>query len=71
MATETNRVKDIFLAAVEHVDEASRAAYLDKACEGDADVRGRVEALLLAHDQSGSLLPDPAPMEHPARRSSN
>jgi serine/threonine protein kinase/WD40 repeat protein len=52
--------KEIFLAAAE-LAPAERAAYLDTACPGDADLRRRVEALLRAHDEPGSFpaeLPD-------------
>jgi serine/threonine protein kinase len=35
---------------------AERAAYLDKACAGDAALRQRVEALLQAHEQVGGFL---------------
>jgi serine/threonine protein kinase/WD40 repeat protein len=37
-----------------------RAAYLEAACGGDADLRARVETLLAAHDQAGSFLEMPA-----------
>src|SRR5262249_2310895 len=37
-----------------------RAAYLDQACAGDAQLRRRVEALLQAHDNPDSWLPPPA-----------
>jgi WD40 repeat protein/serine/threonine protein kinase len=50
--------KSIFLAAVEKF-AAERAAFLESACEGDAELRRRVEALLAAHEQPGSLLDKP------------
>lgn len=37
-----------------------RAAFLEQACGGDADLRRRVEALLQAHDEPGSFLREPA-----------
>jgi len=43
-------VEDIFLAAVEKTGPEDRAAYLDEACKGDADLRRR---------SSGSWLPIP------------
>ena len=46
----------IFHAALERPDPAGRAAYLDEACAGDADLRRRIEALLRAHDEPGGLL---------------
>src|SRR5271155_3023733 len=43
-----------------------RAAFLDAACAGQAQLRAAVEALLAAHEASGSFLDrpplDPAPM---------
>src|SRR6516165_9846314 len=60
MAIAPKRVKEIFLEAAEVPDESARAAYLDKACGGDAGVRERVEALLRSHDPEGSFLGTPA-----------
>src|SRR5262249_19731200 len=37
-----------------------RAAFLDRACAGDAALRQRVEVLLRAHDDPGSFLTPPA-----------
>jgi eukaryotic-like serine/threonine-protein kinase len=69
MTIDPKRVKEIFLEAAELSDEAGRAAYLSKACGGDAGLRARVEALLRSHDPQGSFLgtpaavvPDPAPV---------
>jgi len=44
-------VEDIFLAAVEKATPEERAAYLDKACRGDAELRRRVERLLAARKE--------------------
>src|SRR5260370_35490477 len=44
------RAKSLFLAASDLADPAERAAYLDRECGGDADLRARVEALLRAND---------------------
>jgi serine/threonine protein kinase/tetratricopeptide (TPR) repeat protein len=46
----------IFTGALERDSEPERAAYLDEACGGDADLRGRVDALLRAHEQAGGFL---------------
>ena len=46
----------IFAEALERTDPAERAAYLDGACEDDAALRRRVEALLAAHDGAGRFL---------------
>src|SRR6516225_8614996 len=37
-----------------------RAAFLDAACRGDADLHRRLDVLLQAHDQPGNLLDRPA-----------
>src|ERR1700693_5181297 len=60
MLPDPNRVKETFLEATEQPDEAARVAYLDRACEGDAGLRDRVEALLRSHDPAGSFLGSPA-----------
>ena len=60
MPVETNAIKAIFLAALDKVTPAEQAAYLDAACEGDAVLRQRVEALLQAHDRPDRLLDQPA-----------
>ena len=36
-----------------------RAAFLDKACGKDEDLRRKVEALLSAHDRLGNFLEEP------------
>src|SRR6476619_5205121 len=43
-----------------------RAPYLEKVCQGDAELRRRVEALLEAYEQSGDFLGRPA-AERPPR----
>ena len=45
---------DLFAAAIE-LPVAERAAYLDRACSGDPDLRQRVESLLKEHDDLGDL----------------
>ena len=53
----------VFSEALERTDPAERAAYLDGACEGNAELRRRVEALLAAHDGAGRFLePDSSVM---------
>ena len=49
----------IFKAAVKLPPER-RAAYLDRACGPDDELRLDVESLLRAHDAAGSFLHDPA-----------
>src|SRR5690242_6947825 len=48
------RAKDLFLTAAE-LPIGDRAAYMDRECAGDAELRARVEALLAAHDLPGSF----------------
>src|SRR5262245_45999083 len=50
MAVDPARAKSLFLTASDLADPAERAAYLDRECGGDADLRARVEALLQAND---------------------
>ena len=50
-----NNVKAIFIAALDHEPGADRAAYLHSACGDDADLRRRVEALLLAHERADEV----------------
>ena len=59
MPVDPGRVQAIFLAALEHDEPAERAGILDRECAVDAELRRRVEALLLAHDQPDSLLDRP------------
>jgi serine/threonine protein kinase len=46
----------LFAEALEQADAAARTEYLDRACGGDAALRGRVEALLSAHAGAGRFL---------------
>src|SRR6516165_10162105 len=59
MKPDPDRIEAIFTAALARVAE-ERAAYLDQACGGDAELRRRVEALLQAHHAAGSFLDHPA-----------
>jgi WD40 repeat protein/serine/threonine protein kinase len=52
--------RDIFIEALQKPALAEREEYLDRACGGDADLRGRVELLLREHDRLGSFLEAPA-----------
>ena len=67
MPAELARVEEIFAEAVTKADAAARAAYLDQACGGDAELRQRVEQLLAAHDATGNFLklPDADGMTSP------
>jgi serine/threonine protein kinase len=52
--------EEIFDAAAEIGDPAERAAYLDKVCGEDKELRAQVEALLKADAEAGSFLEEPA-----------
>jgi tetratricopeptide (TPR) repeat protein len=58
MAVDPARVKSLFLAASDLASPAERAAYLDRECGGDAELRARVEALLAA-DAGPGQYPEP------------
>ena len=73
MAVDAARAKSLFLTASDLTDPAERAAYLERECGGDAELRARVEALLAAdgggapvldEDLTGALEPtSPATLE--------
>jgi serine/threonine protein kinase/tetratricopeptide (TPR) repeat protein len=54
-------VNEIFVQAIEAGSPAGRVAVLDRSCRDDADLRRKVEALLMAHDRAGTFLDHPAP----------
>ncbi len=56
MAVAPARAKSLFLAASDLAGPTERAAYLDRECGGDADLRARVDALLRA-DEAPALPP--------------
>ncbi len=61
--------RSIFLAALDIADPTGRAAFVDRACGGDAGLRAQVEGLLNAHEQPAGFMARPAPalvtIEHP------
>jgi serine/threonine protein kinase/WD40 repeat protein len=56
-----NVIEAVFFAALEKREAGERAAYLDKACNGDPDLRRCVEKLLAAQPRVGEFLQAPAP----------
>jgi serine/threonine protein kinase/tetratricopeptide (TPR) repeat protein len=52
--------KAIFCEALDRPAGSDRAAYLEIACRGDAALRSRVEALLIAYLDAGNFLESPA-----------
>ena len=70
MAVDAAKAKSLFLAASDLADPLDRAAYLGRECGGNAELRGRVEALLLANDASPfspALAPDATSTHAPDR----
>jgi serine/threonine protein kinase/tetratricopeptide (TPR) repeat protein len=64
--TDLNVLESLYFAALEK-PAAERAAFLDAACGGDADLRARVERLLAALPRIGGFLgASPAPADRPA-----
>ncbi len=59
MAIDPERVKDLFLAAIERGDPASRRAFLDDEVGDDDELRDRLSALLAAYDQPPGALDRP------------
>jgi serine/threonine protein kinase/Tol biopolymer transport system component len=53
------RVKEIFDGALERQGD-ERAAFLDRACDGHAEVREEVESLLRSYEVAGSFMESPA-----------
>ena len=53
-------IDSIFAAAVEFRNPSERADFLDDACNGDAAVRQRVDALISSHEEAGSFINEPA-----------
>ena len=53
------RVKEIFEGALGRQGE-ERAAFLDRACDGDGEVREEVESLLRSYEVAGSFMESPA-----------
>jgi WD40 repeat protein/serine/threonine protein kinase len=60
MPADPIRLEAIFAAALAKASLPERAAYLDDACAGHAELRRRLDALLKAHDDAGSFLERPA-----------
>ena len=63
MTRDRRGVKSIFDEAAEIASPEGRAAYLDTACGGDADVRKMVDYLLRALHEAGSFLEATPPLD--------
>ncbi len=53
---DSPRLKTIFTEALVRPSGLERAAYLDEACRGDAELRAQVDALLRDHERIGRFL---------------
>jgi serine/threonine protein kinase/WD40 repeat protein/tetratricopeptide (TPR) repeat protein len=56
---ETMNEQSLFIAVLER-DPSERRAFLDSACAGNVGLRGRVEKLLLAHENAANFMERPA-----------
>ena len=65
MANQPQDVDSILCAAIEIGSAGQQAAYLDAACDGDAELRAQVEKLLTAHFRAGSFLEQPIAGQRP------
>ena len=61
MSDATLNPKQIFLDALERDSPEERGRYLDAVCGDNRELRGRIEALLRAHEEVGDFLGGPAP----------
>ena len=53
------KVEELFHSSLER-EAGQRVAFLDEACAGDPDLRGKVESLLAYDEQESSFLEKPA-----------
>lgn len=53
------RIGELYHAALE-IDADERAAFLDRECSGDAELRSEVESLIASHEQSADFIASPA-----------
>jgi serine/threonine protein kinase len=56
MTVDPKRLKELFLRAAEITSPSERAAFLERECGNDAELRRQLDVLLQAHDDSGGLL---------------
>src|SRR6476659_9151895 len=61
MTDNAQEAEAIFLAALEQGPAPARAAYVERACAGRAELLGRVRDLLSAHEGSRGPLDGPPP----------
>jgi serine/threonine protein kinase len=65
----SRKLRELFLEAAEIQDAEARAVFLNQACGEDANLRRRVEELLVADQEAGLAPPQPAPSDpYPGER---
>src|SRR5437773_11390229 len=60
MQADFQRVKELFLAALQQDGGAKRSEFLGTECRSDLDLGQRVDAVLARHEAAGSFLESPA-----------
>jgi serine/threonine protein kinase len=60
MAGPEPKLRELFSKALECQTAEEQAAFLDRACQGDAELRAQLEELLQAQREAGSFLQEPA-----------
>ena len=60
MKDDTDQELAIFTEAI-RLPIQERSAFLEIACDGDGNLRRKVEALLKAHERVGNFLEEPPP----------
>lgn len=53
------QIDELYQAALDH-ESSQRRAFLGRACAGDSELRREVESLILAHEQAGTFIVEPA-----------
>ena len=53
------QIDELYQAALDH-ESSQRRAFLGQACAGDSELRREVESLILAHEQAGTFIVEPA-----------
>src|SRR5437763_16093474 len=56
MVDSDPKLRDVFSNAMQCQTPKEQAAYLEQVCQGDAELRARLDELLQAHREAGSFL---------------
>src|SRR5262245_42968191 len=60
MAIPEPKLRELFSKAAECQTTEEQAAYLEQVCQGDAELRARLDELLQAQREAGSFLQEPS-----------